>query len=413
MKYLEQILNIQIELSSMCNALCLGCIRTDEKNFSRVAPGIPKKTIISLDTFENLIKDPYFQNTPGNTVQFCGTVDDPLMHPQWLEILEACVRHKVSRVDIHTNAGTRSPEEWREMKRILQKMHNSHDTDYQSLIRFNIDGLEDTNHLYRQNVSWKKVMKNAEAFLENGGGKYARWQFLEFPWNKHQIDQAKQLAYEMGFSSFTVRHDRSSIVRKGLQLDDIKKVQELYNSNRDDNDSDFNSYNDIGKFNELHTIDQEIGCYFQADGMVFVDYESRVWPCCFFRNSKIGSRGSRGNGMYAQIANQMYDQYQDQDWNRLDKNSLTEIMNHPYYVKDLTDSWKEKLPKLDDDLGPNSWKKYLANNNDAHKCNNFKCVQTCGKKNQKVMTVGGHKVELLWKYKENGKVVDQTRDDDD
>ena len=45
MKYLEQILNIQIELSSMCNALCLGCIRTDEKNFSRVAPGIPKKQL--------------------------------------------------------------------------------------------------------------------------------------------------------------------------------------------------------------------------------------------------------------------------------------------------------------------------------------------------------------------------------
>ena len=49
---------------------------------------------------------------------------------------------------------------------------------------FSIDGLEDTNHIYRVGAQWDKIMANAEAFIAAGGN--ATWQYIVFRWNAHQ-----------------------------------------------------------------------------------------------------------------------------------------------------------------------------------------------------------------------------------
>ena len=54
---------------------------------------------------------------------------------------------------------------------------------------FAIDGLEDTNHLYRVNTNFNKIMENAKAFINAGG--IARWDFIAFAHNEHQIEEAK------------------------------------------------------------------------------------------------------------------------------------------------------------------------------------------------------------------------------
>ena len=43
---------------------------------------------------------------------------------------------------------------------------------------FSIDGLHDTNHLYRQDVQWNKIMERVKWFIENGGN--ATWKFIIF-----------------------------------------------------------------------------------------------------------------------------------------------------------------------------------------------------------------------------------------
>jgi hypothetical protein len=65
---------------------------------------------------------------------------------------------------------------------------------------FSIDGLEDTNHLYRRNVHWDKVMANTSAFINAGGS--AHWDMLIFKHNEHQLDDAEELARNMGFTWF-------------------------------------------------------------------------------------------------------------------------------------------------------------------------------------------------------------------
>jgi hypothetical protein len=65
------------------------------------------------------------------------------------------------------------------------------------------EGLEDTNHLYRQKVKWERVMENAKAFIDRGG--HAKWDFIVFKHNEHQVDEARQLAMDMGFEKFQVK----------------------------------------------------------------------------------------------------------------------------------------------------------------------------------------------------------------
>jgi len=391
-QYLKKVSKIQMEISSLCNALCLGCVRTDIRNFSQTSPYLPKKQIMSLDTFEKIISDPYFKNTPENTIQFCGTVDDPLMHPQWLEILELCVKHKVSRLDIHTNAGIRSADDWREMRKLLKKMKNLHDPGYESLVRFNIDGLKDTNHLYRQRVNWEKIMENATAFLEDGGGEYARWQWIEFPWNSHQIEEAKQLAYDMGFESFTVRHDRSNIIRDGATLEKIAEIQKKFNENRtEDVELITEKSYSTNQFFKLHSLSQEIDCSFREDKMIFIDYNSRVWPCCFLRNLEFNRYTSENMAIMAkQNKTLMFEKYNDpeQTWNKAELHSLTDIMNHPFFNNDLVSSWNYPLPTDE-----------ILMTGDTCNQKNLKCAHSCGRKSRKSVPMHeNHKRHRLWKY---------------
>ena len=71
-----------------------------------------------------------------------------------------------------------------------------------TLIEFSIDGLEDTNHLYRQDVSWDKIMDRAKWFVDAGG--HAVWKWVPFRHNSHQLEQAKELSKKLGFKDFTI-----------------------------------------------------------------------------------------------------------------------------------------------------------------------------------------------------------------
>jgi acyl carrier protein len=68
---------------------------------------------------------------------------------------------------------------------------------------FAIDGLRETNGIYRPGVDFDMVMANAEAFISAGGE--ARWDFLAFKHNQHDIGAARSLSQEMGFRRFSVK----------------------------------------------------------------------------------------------------------------------------------------------------------------------------------------------------------------
>ena len=351
--YLKNPTKLQLEISSMCNALCYGCARTDKANFNGKLPLIPNKKILELSTLKKAFTE--FESVTG--LDFCGTVDDPFMHPQFNDILQLALDSGIKNIFIHTNGSIRETDYWRESARILKQfdMHN---------LKFSVDGLRDTNHLYRQRTNFDKIMENAQAFIDEGGT--AGWQYLVFPWNKHQVEEASELSKQMGFKTFIHRIDRSIVREKDWGIDDIMQIK------KENRPAKLNEQFDMqGLFDRFQQFENnEIDCYFQNEQMYFIDFNARLWPCCFIRNSEFGGH----NTHWHQVKSIMHDVYNDNDWNRLDLYSVDEILEHPFYKKDIVDSFEK-------DYGMECGDKMV------------KCASTCSVKSQVDRPIATFKIE--------------------
>ena len=115
---------------------------------------------------------------------------------------------------MNTNAGARDETWWAKLAEIFGRM---------GAVIFSVDGLADTNHLYRQGVSWKAVERSMDAFIEAGGR--ARWDFLVFEHNQHQVEEAEELSKQKGFERFVAKKtgrypykkNRSTVNKKGKE----------------------------------------------------------------------------------------------------------------------------------------------------------------------------------------------------
>ena len=191
-----------IEISSRCNAACPMCSRNE-------LGGTTKPDLKQDDWKKDFIPkvfDKRFKNL--RNVLFCGTHGDPAVVPHSLDAVEYLKTNFNTTIEFFSNASTRNKDWWYELGKLLQgeindenslaKHYRNHDIGI-----FSIDGLEDTNHIYRRQTHWNIIMENAEAFIRAGGR--ARWDFLIFKHNEHQIQEASELATKMGFKQFRIR----------------------------------------------------------------------------------------------------------------------------------------------------------------------------------------------------------------
>jgi len=169
--------HIHYEITSYCNLKCPLCSRT--KLGDAMVPEHLTYEAIKKTVHKDL-----------NFVLFCGNLGDPLMHPDCDKIFS--LFNENVHMQINTNGTIRDPKWYRKMA----KRKNL-------IMEFSIDGLEDTNHLYRVDADWDSIMKNTEAFIKAGG--IARWSFIFFKHNEHQFEDVKKLARERGFKMFKTK----------------------------------------------------------------------------------------------------------------------------------------------------------------------------------------------------------------
>ena len=169
---IESLSKIAFEISSHCNSKCPQCPRYDM--FGRVHKDL-SITHLDIDIIKRL---PLEKMKNLKSVSFCGNFGDPLMHPALNEIITFFQNQQIS---ISTNASLRSKEWWAQ----LGKNKNIE-------VTFCIDGIGPAHELYRRNTSYKKIIENAKAYISSGGK--ARWQFIVFRHNEHQLTEAKKLS---------------------------------------------------------------------------------------------------------------------------------------------------------------------------------------------------------------------------
>ena len=184
---------IHVELTDKCNARCPLCPRTDHNDVSKTTSYVTDSEI----TFEQ------FKLILGNKVDtlksynFCGNYGDPLSAKDFLKIVEYVAKPDV-QVRIHTNGSVKTTDYFKKLGKILSVNPNN-------VLSFDLDGLEDTHSFYRRNTNFNKIINNAKAFIASTSAK-ARWQYLIFDHNKHQVESAKIMAKELGFFEFKERY---------------------------------------------------------------------------------------------------------------------------------------------------------------------------------------------------------------
>ena len=182
---------IHLELTHRCNAACPMCARN--VNGGAINPDMPLSELSLADVKAILLPELIGRL---KRIYACGNYGDPMVARDCIEVFRYLREHGPKlNLCLHSNGSARRPEWWRELAGIMKQGPH--------YLRFGIDGLEDTNHLYRRGTDWKTVMRSAEAFIEAGGR--AEWDFLVFRHNEHQVEEARKLAENMGFKEFFVR----------------------------------------------------------------------------------------------------------------------------------------------------------------------------------------------------------------
>lgn len=187
-KLFETVRVLHLEPTDVCQAACPLCAR-------EIDPAFDKKIKHSLTPadIQRILPDHVIYRL--DKMFMCGNYGDPAAS-EALAIVDHFRNINSSiTIGMNTNGGLQAAWWWTALGERL-----SNPLDY---VVFSIDGLADTNHIYRKNVVWDRVIANAEAFIRAGGS--AHWDMLVYEHNEHQVEQCEQLAQAMGFKWFRAK----------------------------------------------------------------------------------------------------------------------------------------------------------------------------------------------------------------
>jgi sulfatase maturation enzyme AslB (radical SAM superfamily) len=235
---MRDITTLHLEPTDVCQASCPQCARETDPAFDP-----EQHRHVSVSQLESLLEPA--QVRALQKMFMCGNYGDPAAGRHTLEIYRWFRSLNPNIVlGMNTNGAIRTTEWWQELAEILHQP-----LDY---VVFSIDGLADTNHIYRRGVQWEVLMRNSAAFIQAGGR--AHWDMLVFEHNEHQVDQAEQMAHDLGFSWFRAK------VSKRAPVAHIRPPR---------------------SWQSPQSEIENIHCHALADRSAYVDAQARMWPCCW------------------------------------------------------------------------------------------------------------------------------------
>jgi len=336
----------QLEITTYCNAACPQCPRNISGG--SVNPHLPL-CHLSRQTIDRA----FTPELCGRTRQifFCGSYGDPIVHPDFLDILrDFRNKNPTLWLYIHTNGGVHDTAWWTELAEILNGYGK---------IDFGIDGLEDTNHLYRRGVKFDKAINNAQAFIQAGGK--AQWNYIVFKHNEHQIETARLLSEVIGFEKILFRGTGRFLNHQTLEESEtwnvtpkreqpyqleVTTLDEYRNASMKRLDDLKLEYPDIRDYFDTTPIK----CDACVGNKVSITAEGLVLPCNFFEHNLYDARfrdrdiqPSAHDLHFVDGKNQVAE-FVEQHRSELDihTNSIEQVYNSDFWNK-LVSSWDKTL----------------------------------------------------------------------
>ena len=265
---------INAELSNYCNSACPMCPRFD-LNLNLI-----KDITNNAHTTLKIIIDKIGPAVLSKINHFysCGVLGDGAMNPECYEIYEYVKSCGAKATALYSNGGLRNTEFWKSL------------ASTQTQVIFAIDGLEDTNHLYRRNVKWTKLIENVEAFINAGG--HATWDYLKFKHNQNQIEQAELLSKKLGFKKFrlkeTTRWDDFDSEGNWVERDHIKL--DNYKLEKIERDTEASGHHVTQKTKVKESFTKaKINCwsYHKNKSEIYIAANGDVSPCCWLGDLRL------------------------------------------------------------------------------------------------------------------------------
>ena len=363
----KDIAEYQLEITTYCNAACPQCPRNIQG--SSINPYMPlihlDRTIIDAAFTVELCKS-------LKQVFFCGSYGDPIMHPDFLGILQDFRRKNPTLwLYVHTNGGVHDEHYWTKIATIMNGYGQ---------IDFGFDGLEDTLHLYRRNVKYATAMRNARAFVRAGGR--AQWNFIVFKHNEHQVEQARALSKEYGFFNFLPRktgrfyNNTNECAYPSWPVLDKNRNVEYVLEEPVSNEWRNPSVQKIEVIKKIHgsfknyLAHTPVKCDALLGNKVVITAEGLVLPCNFFEHNLYDAR--------------FYDDY-------MPGANVASFIPSGNQVKEFVDCYRNELDinkkKLDNIFKSNFWDELVNRWTGSDKI--MECAMTCGEKFTKVWDQGG------------------------
>jgi MoaA/NifB/PqqE/SkfB family radical SAM enzyme len=330
----EEIGNVHLELTHRCNAACPMCARNLSGGITN--PNLPLVEL-SLSDIERIFTPSFIRKL--EQIYACGNYGDPIIARDCLPIFQYFrERNPDLYLGLHTNGSARRPSWWQKLAEILK--------DGPHYVRFGLDGLEDTNHIYRRGTNWKVIMRNVQAFIDAGGR--AEWDYLVFRHNEHQVEAARELAGEMGFAKFYVRKtgrflkpgqlqtsDRFDVRNRAGEVEywlELPRNEEYLNPAYDDLTPVAEKYGDYDSYLDQSSIQCKAAMGKQK---LYISAQGLALPCCWLGEvfSEIHNPARR---QFVDLVNANGGK-QMLDTNRHDRET---IVNGPLFQRQIPESWQ-------------------------------------------------------------------------
>jgi MoaA/NifB/PqqE/SkfB family radical SAM enzyme len=364
----DEIKTVHLEMTERCNASCPQCGRNI--NGGETNPYL-KDRELDLISIQKIFPEKFIKQLAH--IYMCGNYGDPIVAKDTLEAFRYFREvNKDIRLSMNTNGSARTEDWWKELASILKP--NGH-------VIFSIDGLEDTNHKYRRNTNWDKIISNVEAFINAGGN--AHWEFIVFQHNEHQVELARELSVKLGFKYFQVKKtarffsSASGHIKQGSVIVDKKgnKIElqmprnpEYLNHGLKQLDTNVipivtlpTTYEEIKDklgpelFNSsiIESYDKtEIDCKVKKEKNLYISAEGLVMPCCWMASTVYS-----WHHMYKRT----------QIWKYINKVGIDKINAHNYTIEEILDGEFFNMVQASWELPTCSQGKLTV------------CAKTCGK----------------------------------
>ena len=339
----DQITRIQIELSNYCNAYCPQCVRVDYLDDGFLAKYTKQDTHypvtinshhIDTDRYKQMFEQDTWHSL--RAVHYCGNYDEPTLHPHMIELAEHTLKLTSAVVTVSTNGGTRTPQWWQQLGQLSQQYPQRLE------VMWGIDGLEDTNHIYRKGVDWHRLQQNVSAYHDAGG--HSIWQWIEFAHNQHQTQWVKDNYKNQGFKSLKIietlrknqpdqqqlkqtiknntnlnakkREKIENLITEPIKLPQKKKIPEV------------NSKNTVisKKIPSINCKACDVTSSIKRS--IYIDAQGYLTPCCWMGTDHAKREASQG----------FMQGHDPREHNIYEHDSIADVLNSPYFLR-LQHTW--------------------------------------------------------------------------